>query len=165
MCLLPSFVSGQVSENRCPRSLSFSRGGRGLGYQLKIEGRLLQQFGGFADASGHRGPLTVELALRWAQSPKDCDQWSSARRLEIVEDYLTDVLTKLADAKQNHPGDLEIGSPYLLDLLPDRWAAAHPQSIRRERVVEKKNIADAKRVRRARRRQEIRKRQLAANQN
>jgi hypothetical protein len=37
---------------------------RGLGYRLKIEGQLLQQFGRFADASGHRGPLTVELALR-----------------------------------------------------------------------------------------------------
>ena len=43
---------------------------RGLGYRLKIEGQLLQQFGRFADASGHRGPLTIELALRWAQSAK-----------------------------------------------------------------------------------------------
>ena len=90
---------------------------------------------------------------------------SGHRHHLIVEDYLADVLMKLADAKQNHPEDLELGSPYLLDLLPDRWAAAHPKLIRRERVVEKKNIADAKRVRRARRRQEIRKRQLAANQN
>ena len=36
-----------------------------LGFRLKIEGQLLQQFGRFADASGHQGPLTVELALRW----------------------------------------------------------------------------------------------------
>lgn len=57
---------------------------RELGYQLKTEGRLLQQFGAFADASGHRGPLTVELALRWAQSPKGCDRLYWARRLEIV---------------------------------------------------------------------------------
>ncbi len=90
---------------------------------------------------------------------------SGHRHHLIVEDYLADVLMKLADAKQNHPEDLEIGSPYLLDLLPDRWAAAHPQSIRCERVAEKKNIADAKRVRRARRRQEIRKKQRTANQN
>ena len=47
---------------------------RGLGYRLKIEGQMLQNFGRFADASGHRGPLTVELALRWAQSAEGCDR-------------------------------------------------------------------------------------------
>jgi integrase len=57
---------------------------RGLGYQLKIEGQQLQQFGRFADASGHRGPLTIELALRWAQSAEGCDRLYWARRLEIV---------------------------------------------------------------------------------
>ena len=57
---------------------------RELGYQLKTEGKLLQEFGAFADASRHRGPLTVELALRWAQSPKGCDRLYWARRLEIV---------------------------------------------------------------------------------
>jgi hypothetical protein len=89
---------------------------------------------------------------------------SSAHRHNlIVEDYLTDVLTKLADARQNHPSDLEIGSAYLLDLLPDRWAAAHPQSIRHERVAEKKDLAEAKRVRRAQRRQKARQEQRAAS--
>lgn len=57
---------------------------RGLGYRLQTEGRLLQQFGRFADASGHRGPLTIELALRWAQSAGGCDRLYWARRLEIV---------------------------------------------------------------------------------
>lgn len=57
---------------------------RGLGYRLKTEGQLLQQFGKFADACGHHGPLTVELALRWAQSAKGCDRLYWARRLEIV---------------------------------------------------------------------------------
>lgn len=57
---------------------------RGLGYRLKTEGHLLQQFGQFADACGHRGPLTVELALRWAQSAEGCDRLYWARRLEIV---------------------------------------------------------------------------------
>jgi hypothetical protein len=88
---------------------------------------------------------------------------SSAHRHNlIVEDYLTDVLTQLADAKQHHPCDLEIGSPYLLDLLPDRWAAAHPKSIRHGRVAEKQATADAKRVRRARRRQRARQQKMAA---
>lgn len=57
---------------------------RGLGYRLKTEGQLLLQFGKFADACGHHGPLTVELALRWAQSAKGCDRLYWARRLEIV---------------------------------------------------------------------------------
>jgi hypothetical protein len=48
---------------------------------------------------------------------------SSAHRHHLViQDYLEDVLRRLADAQQNHPSDLELGAPYLLDLLPDRWA-------------------------------------------
>lgn len=57
---------------------------RGLGYQLRIEGRLLRQFAKFADAAKHRGPLTIDLALRWAQLPDGCDRLYCARRLEIV---------------------------------------------------------------------------------
>ena len=57
---------------------------RGLGYQLRIEGQLLQKFGKFADATRHQGPLTIELALRWAQLPAGCDRLYCARRLEIV---------------------------------------------------------------------------------
>jgi integrase len=57
---------------------------RGLGYQLRIEGQLLQQFARYADTSGHRGPLTTELALRWACLPRGADRLYSARRLEIV---------------------------------------------------------------------------------
>lgn len=91
---------------------------------------------------------------------------SSAHRHNlIVEDYLTDVLTKLADAAQNHPCDLEMGSAYLLDLLPDRWAASHPRSIRHGRVAEKKNVAEAKRVRRAQRRQLERQKRRSANES
>ena len=57
---------------------------RGLGFQLRIEGKLLEQFAAFADAAGHRGPLTTDLALRWAQLPAGCDRLYAARRLEIV---------------------------------------------------------------------------------
>jgi integrase len=57
---------------------------RGLGFQLRIEGTLLEQFGRFADASGHRGPLTSELALRWSRLPSKGDPLYWARRLEIV---------------------------------------------------------------------------------
>ncbi len=77
---------------------------------------------------------------------------SAARHHLVVYDYLEDVLRQLADAAQHHPRDLEIGSAYLRDLLPDRWAAAHPQSVRHERIQEKKQLDENKRARRARRR-------------
>jgi transposase len=77
---------------------------------------------------------------------------SALRHHLIVQDYLEDVLAKLADAAQHHPTDLELGSAYLMDLLPDRWATAHPEAVRQDRVEEKRAISEAKRARRARQR-------------
>ncbi len=57
---------------------------RSLGYQLRVEGRQLQQFAAFADGERHRGPLTIELAVRWARLPATGDPLYWARRLEIV---------------------------------------------------------------------------------
>ena len=57
---------------------------RSLGYRLKIEGEQLLQFARYADQSGHRGPLTSELAIRWAREPRDAARLYWARRLEIV---------------------------------------------------------------------------------
>jgi integrase len=57
---------------------------RSLGYQLKIEGQLLLQFAQYADQSGHRGPLTSELAIAWARQPSNAARLYWARRLEIV---------------------------------------------------------------------------------
>jgi len=83
---------------------------------------------------------------------------SSAQRHHLViEEYLTDVFRCLAQARQHAPADLELNSPLLRALLPDRWAEQHPQSIRRERVEEKTDRAEAKRARRALRRQEERR--------
>jgi len=76
---------------------------------------------------------------------------SSAHRHHLmVDDYLEDVLYKLADAQQNHPADLALGSPYLADLLPDRWALAHPRSVRAERAEDREIAFERKRWRRAR---------------
>jgi transposase len=87
---------------------------------------------------------------------------SSAHRHHLViEDYLADVLRKLADAEQNHPTDLALDSPYLLDLLPDRWALTHPRSVREGRVEEREAVDDAKRLRRANARMEARAAQAA----
>ena len=75
---------------------------------------------------------------------------SSAHRHHLViEDYLEDVLRKLADAEQHHPADLALDSPYLLDLLPDRWALTHPESVRKGRLEERETVLDTKRWRRA----------------
>jgi len=88
---------------------------------------------------------------------------SSAHRHHLmIEDYLEDVLRRLADAQQNHPTDLAPGSPYLLDLLPDRWALTHPQSVRKDRIEDKEMISDAKRWRRAQVRVQARATQAAA---
>jgi len=90
---------------------------------------------------------------------------SSAHRHHLViDDYLEDVLRRLADAKQNHPADLEPGSPYLLDLLPDRWALAHPQSVRKGRIEDKEAVSDTKRWRRLKARQQARATQAAGAQ-
>jgi transposase len=86
---------------------------------------------------------------------------SSAHRHHLViEDYLEDVLRKLADAEQNHPADLAIDSPYLFNLLPDRWAIAHPASVRTGRMEDRADAHDAKRLRRVRARIAARAAQL-----
>jgi len=85
---------------------------------------------------------------------------SALRHHLVVHDYLEDVLAKLADAAQHHPIDLELGSAYLMDLLPDRWAAAHPEAVRHERAEEQQVVSEIKRARRAR--QRILARQRAA---
>jgi transposase len=82
---------------------------------------------------------------------------SSAHRHHLViDDYLEDVLRKLADAQQNHPADLELGSPYLADLLPDRWALTHPHSLRKDRDEDREVVFEAKRWRRAKARMHAR---------
>ena len=81
---------------------------------------------------------------------------SAHRRHLVIGDYLEDVLRRLTDAQQNHPSGLEPDSPHLLDLLPDRWALTHPQSVRRDRIDDKEMVWEAKRLRRVRGRIEAR---------
>jgi integrase len=57
---------------------------RALGYQLRIEGQMLCSFARFVDCSGYCGPLTTEIALRWARLPERADRLYQARRLEVV---------------------------------------------------------------------------------
>jgi len=63
---------------------SYLKHRRALGYQLRIDGQMLLNFARYADRSGHRGPLTRELALHWAALPKMANRLYWARRLEVV---------------------------------------------------------------------------------
>lgn len=60
---------------------------RRLGFKLRIEGCLLENFARFADRSCHRCPLTKELAIRWAALSKGSDRLYRARRLEVVRTF------------------------------------------------------------------------------
>jgi len=57
---------------------------RSLGYALRAEGRLLLDFGRYADRTGHSGPLTLDLVLRWARLPTRADPAYWARRLQAL---------------------------------------------------------------------------------
>lgn len=61
---------------------------RRLGSRLIGQERLLRGFGCFLDALGHTGPLTVDLALRWARSPRSQDPSNDARRLASIRGFL-----------------------------------------------------------------------------
>lgn len=58
---------------------------RGLGYKLKIEGRMLGQFVGFCDARGLEH-VTVTAALAWATAPAGADVSWWAARLTVIRE-------------------------------------------------------------------------------
>lgn len=60
---------------------------RALGFALDSSGTLLLQFARFADRSKHRGPLTADLALRWASLPQTASPRYRAERLSIVRGF------------------------------------------------------------------------------
>jgi integrase len=60
---------------------------KGLGFQLASTEPLLLQFAEYADRTGHRGPLTTELAVRWAKLPKAGSPGYLARRLDVVRGF------------------------------------------------------------------------------
>jgi integrase len=57
---------------------------RRAGYKLVIEGQQLQYFARFTDGTGYRGPLTVEIASRWATSSRLGRRITAARRIEVL---------------------------------------------------------------------------------
>lgn len=57
---------------------------RKLGFALRVEGEELGRFARFADEAGHTGPITTEIAVRWATLPADASRLYHARRLDLV---------------------------------------------------------------------------------
>jgi integrase len=60
---------------------------RRLGFALEIEGQQLRSFGRFADSVGHAGPLTIDLAVRWATSSSRRRPRFPGRRLEVIRPF------------------------------------------------------------------------------
>lgn len=60
---------------------------RQLGFVLKVEGAELLRFARFADHIGHSGPVTTELAVRWAKLPLAAKPLYWARRLDLVRRF------------------------------------------------------------------------------
>jgi integrase len=57
---------------------------RQLGFTLGTAGDELRLFARYADRTGHRGPLTIELAVRWAKLPTEAKPAYWAWRLHAV---------------------------------------------------------------------------------
>jgi integrase len=60
---------------------------RSLGFALENYGRQLLSFARFADSIRHRGPLTIDLAVRWATAPSQHQRQFPGRRLEVIRPF------------------------------------------------------------------------------
>ena len=60
---------------------------RSAGFDLRVDERQLRAFARFADQVGHRGPITVALAVRWAQSTRRQTRLTWARRLQTLRPF------------------------------------------------------------------------------
>jgi integrase len=60
---------------------------RHAGFALKVEGAQLMRFVRFAEQIGHRGALTVKLAVQWASSSRSGKSLTAARRIEVIRPF------------------------------------------------------------------------------
>lgn len=60
---------------------------RSLGFALVTQGQLLLDFARFADETAGAGPITVDLAVRWAESSDTHRPSNTARRLTVVRGF------------------------------------------------------------------------------
>ena len=96
---------------------------RALGYQLRLEGRLLRRFVDFAERSG-ADYITTELALRWATQPAQAQPSQWANRLGMVRRF----------ARYCLPYDPRTVVPPP-DLLPHRYRRVAPYLYRDEDIL------------------------------
>jgi integrase len=101
---------------------------RGLGFDLETPAWYLRSLARYAEQVGHCGPITVDLATRWALATRSKDPAHAARRLKIIRPFVrhqalidpgteippSDLLGRLPRRKQPHIySDVEIAA--LLD--------------------------------------------------
>jgi integrase len=60
---------------------------RDLGFRLEKREPLLLQFAAYVDRTGHRGPLTIALAVRWARLPAQASPSYWSVRLDVVRGF------------------------------------------------------------------------------
>jgi integrase len=60
---------------------------RGLGYELKSPAWYLRAFARYAEQVGHHGPITLDLATRWAMTSRSRDPAQAARRLAAIRSF------------------------------------------------------------------------------
>lgn len=61
---------------------------RSMGFDLGIAGSQLLAFARFADQTGHRGPLTIAVAVDWAQHARRATRLTWARRLQVLRPFM-----------------------------------------------------------------------------
>jgi len=87
---------------------------RSCGYKFETQGKELILFARYAELTGHKGPLTLELAVRWAKLPENADRrywairYGHVRRFSqymILFDPDTEILPKglLGPSKRRLP--------------------------------------------------------------
>jgi len=59
-----------------------------MGFDLLGEGYQLHAFARFVEETGHAGPLTTELLLRWVQAAKKPGPVTASRRVEVLRPFL-----------------------------------------------------------------------------
>ena len=78
-----------MKSNRSMVSLvgSYIEDRRQLGFSMAIQARRLLCFARFADRLGHRGPITEELAVRWARATPRTNPMAAADRLRVLRPF------------------------------------------------------------------------------
>jgi integrase len=83
---------------------------RELGYALEVQGGELLRFCRYADDLGHKGPITTELAERWAKLPEDVSPEYCVQRYNLVRRFAKH--RSLFDPGTEIPPAGFVGPPY-----------------------------------------------------